>query len=196
MNYFAKPASKLFTAVSDQCTTLTKTKDGKKTPEKMTQKLDQNIVPTSQELLRSPDLLPPTPPQPKRMKLDRNFMQLANKEKSRDLQPKALLNQINKVEVISVDQKLDKTQIYGAPTEKDKLQDKNSNDYGESTTKLLEKGHGGRKNKKEKRDFYNLGRHKVIETELAENRRELRLVVAAEGANSSMKRICMLRDMW
>ena len=48
--------------------------------------------------------------------------------------------------------------------------------------------------KKEKIDFYNLGRHKVIECN-KENHREFRLVLVPE-LGSPVKRICMLRDSW
>ena len=49
-----------------------KEKDGKKTPEKQIQIFDEDVVPSTQDLLNSLDLFPPTPPQPKRIKLDKS----------------------------------------------------------------------------------------------------------------------------
>ena len=198
-NYFAKPASKLFTSVSNLHVPVIKTEDTKKTPEKTNQRLNENLVPSTQELLNSPDILPPTPPQPKRMKLDKNCTYLVNKEKVSKLQPKDLINQMEKAKDIHVDKKsVIETQICGAQTTKEQLKkhDENSIDCSEPAIESLKMLHKKNHTKIAKRDFYHLGRHKVIETDLAENHRELRLVVVAEDFISKTKRICMLRDMW
>ena len=76
-----------------------KPKDVRKTPEK--QILLENQVPATRDLLRSPDLLPPTPPQPKRMKLEKNPV----KTKLMKLQPKDLVKKMTTEEDICLKNK-------------------------------------------------------------------------------------------
>jgi hypothetical protein len=47
-----------------------------------------------------------------------------------------------------------------------------------------------------KKDFYGLGRHKVIECDKTENGNEMRLVVSPVDETCKTKKICMLRDFW
>ena len=47
-----------------------------------------------------------------------------------------------------------------------------------------------------RRDLYHLGRHRVVECELSDNRLEKRLTLKPEDESVTQKRQCLLRDFW
>lgn len=132
------------------------------------------------ESLLSPDMIPPTPPHPKRMKLDEDD-QTSTKLKPRALIPVPMNGSAQGV--------ITQCQLNGGlKTLPDNLHPLPSNSSVTSKESKPSKTH-------KKSDFYGLGRHKVIECDKTGGR-EIRLTVLAEDSSLTIQRTCILRDFW
>ena len=119
-------------------------------------------------LLTSPDEIPPTPPVPKRPRLDGKETSAFTKLKPRSIVESAAAKNMHQADTVPKVEEL----------------------------KISEEDCVSAKNKPPRKDFYSLGRHKVLERSLMESGRELRLVVEPQDDTCTMKRVCLLRDFW
>lgn len=143
--------------------------------------------------LASPDTIPPTPPPPKRQKVDKLQAPLMNSHiKEQDcaatkLKPRVLIPPSTS----AISQSSAKKEESRVVNDDSKLNIETISIPEEAATvkKII---------KAAKKDLYHLGRHKVVECEKAENGRELRIVVVPEDdtVNTNIKKICVLRDFW
>lgn len=147
-----------------------------KTPEKRTRRLEEADNDFLNSSPSSPDLIPPTPPLPKRLKLDCKQTRLTKSGLSLSkLQPGEL-----KFKEISDGMLLHPSEIVTS-TEKELP---------------LASEPVPNKVKEVKKDFYHLGRHKVLECFISENNTEKCVLLQPEDDSINHKRQCLLRDFW
>ena len=171
--------------VNEQSKPFLNKKHDQKTPEKgILQNAQCNSPPSG--LLSPDDLMLPTPPQPKRLKMDETDKSFArNLKNPTKLHPRSLISSAPA-----------KSSLTSQPVENQVSKFKNleaiEKDTRNPDSNLDNKGRICRK----KMDFYSLGRHKVLECLDTGNQQEKCFIVQPEDDSISVKRHCMLRDFW
>ena len=151
----------------------------------------------SNEDLSSPDIIPPTPPQPKRPKMDKLHSTLSNMlVEEAKLKPRVLIPQPAGSANICQTSSLLEPAAKELKIQTIKISESNNQCEDLLVETSVPKGVAPFK-KVLKKDLYNLGRHKVVNCEKTENGRELRVEVVPEDDTSiSVKKTCILRDLW
>lgn len=161
-----------------------------RTPESVATKKKSPDYSSNEDLDSSPDIIPPTPPQPKRPKMDKIIPLGKMVIEETKIKPRVLIPQPSPADIIC------QTPSVVEPAAEFKVPTSKCDEDILVKTLAVSKEELSIK-KVLKKDLYHLGRHKVVNCEKTENGRELRVEVVPEDDTSiSVKKTCILRDLW